>query len=115
MLQWYKIDDAQFLKDKGITEHKFGGKTICLTWFEEQLHAFSRKCPHAGAPLRNGWCERGKVICPFHRHEFDLVTGKGAPAQHDFIHIYPIKQEGGAHFVGIEKGFWQNFLPSKSN
>jgi nitrite reductase (NADH) small subunit/3-phenylpropionate/trans-cinnamate dioxygenase ferredoxin subunit len=31
---------------------------------------------HAGAPLKNGWCERGKVICPFHRHEFDLISGR---------------------------------------
>jgi len=55
------------------------------------------------------------VICPFHRHEFDLVTGRGNPAQHDFIHIYPIKKEEKAYYVGIEKGFWRSFLGSKSN
>lgn len=115
MLRWYKIDDALFLKEKGIREYKFGRKTICLTWSGERLYAFARKCPHAGALLKNGWCEDGKVICPFHRHEFDLVTGRGNPAQHDFIHIYPIKQQGNAYYVGIEQGFWQNIFSAKSN
>ncbi|MCW8311825.1 Rieske (2Fe-2S) protein [Sphingobacterium thalpophilum] len=110
MLRWYKIDRALDLKDKGIVEYKTGRKTICLTWYEEQLYAFSRKCPHAGAPLKNGWCEDGKVICPFHRHEFDLLSGKGSPGQHNFIHIYPVKHEANAYYIGIETSFWQSLF-----
>ena len=110
MVHWYKIEHADFLKNQGISEHKFGGKIICITWFEDKLYAFSRKCPHAGAPLKNGWCERGKVICPFHRHEFDLISGRGNPEQHDFITIYPIKFEDKDYYVGLEIGFWQRFF-----
>ncbi|MDR6733655.1 Rieske (2Fe-2S) protein [Sphingobacterium sp. 2149] len=110
MVHWYKIERAEILKKHGISEHKFGGKIICITWFENQIYAFSRKCPHAGAMLKNGWCERGKIICPFHRHEFDLATGKGNPEQHNFIHVYPIKMEDNEYFVGLEIGFWKGLF-----
>ncbi|KKO89459.1 hypothetical protein AAW12_24660 [Sphingobacterium sp. Ag1] len=93
-----------------MSEHKFGRKIICITWYEDQLYAFSPKCPHAGAPLKNGWCERGKVICPFHRHEFDLVSGRGNPEQHDFIRVYPIKFENNDYYVGLELGFWERLF-----
>ncbi|WP_312192051.1 Rieske (2Fe-2S) protein [Sphingobacterium sp.] len=110
MLHWYKIEQTEFLEQATISEHRFGGKIICIAKIEDQIYAFSRKCPHAGASLKNGWCERGKVICPFHRHEFDLLTGKGNPGQHNFIHIYPIKHQNDAYYVGLEIGFWQRLL-----
>lgn len=110
MVHWYKIEHADFLKNQGISEHKFGGKIICITWYEDQLYAFSPKCPHAGAPLKNGWCERGKVICPFHRHEFDLLSGRGNPEQHDFIRVYPIKFENNDYYVGLKLGFWERLF-----
>ncbi|MDM1296377.1 Rieske (2Fe-2S) protein [Sphingobacterium sp. N143] len=110
MLRWYKIEQALSLKNKGITEHKFGARVLCVAWFENELYVFSRNCPHAGAPLKNGWCERGKVICPFHRHEFDLITGKGETKHHDFIHTYPVKYEDEAYYVGVERSFWHRLL-----
>ncbi len=54
MLHWYKIEQTEFLEQATISEHRFGGKIICIAKIEDQIYAFSRKCPHAGASLKNG-------------------------------------------------------------
>jgi phenylpropionate dioxygenase-like ring-hydroxylating dioxygenase large terminal subunit len=35
------------------------------------VQALPNACPHMGAMLSEGWCDRGKVVCPFHALQFD--------------------------------------------
>jgi phenylpropionate dioxygenase-like ring-hydroxylating dioxygenase large terminal subunit len=35
------------------------------------VQALPNACPHMGAMLSAGWCEAGKVVCPFHALAFD--------------------------------------------
>jgi phenylpropionate dioxygenase-like ring-hydroxylating dioxygenase large terminal subunit len=35
------------------------------------IQALPNACPHMGAMLSEGWCDRGKVVCPFHALQFD--------------------------------------------
>jgi phenylpropionate dioxygenase-like ring-hydroxylating dioxygenase large terminal subunit len=35
------------------------------------IQALPNACPHMGAMLSTGWCEDGKVVCPFHALAFD--------------------------------------------
>lgn len=37
---------------------------------------FQSECPHKGGPLQKGELRDGKIICPWHSYEFDLITGE---------------------------------------
>jgi phenylpropionate dioxygenase-like ring-hydroxylating dioxygenase large terminal subunit len=36
-----------------------------------KIQALPNACPHMGAMLSEGWCEAGKVVCPYHALAFD--------------------------------------------
>jgi phenylpropionate dioxygenase-like ring-hydroxylating dioxygenase large terminal subunit len=40
---------------------------------EGAIQALPNACPHMGAMLSEGWCDRGKVVCPFHALQFGDV------------------------------------------
>jgi phenylpropionate dioxygenase-like ring-hydroxylating dioxygenase large terminal subunit len=44
-----------------------------VLWLDEtgEVQALPNACPHMGAMLSAGWCDRGKVVCPFHALQFD--------------------------------------------
>lgn len=44
------------------------------------LFAVENRCPQGGA-LADGAMNAHKVTCPFHEHQFDLLTGQGVAAQ----------------------------------
>ncbi|GGY44474.1 Rieske 2Fe-2S domain-containing protein [Parvularcula lutaonensis] len=47
---------------------------------ETDVVAVSRRCPHAGGDLANGWAKDGQVVCPWHNLPFDAKTGR-SPCQ----------------------------------
>lgn len=102
MLHWYQIDKTSSYDENRIYEVKAGHTRLCIIHHAMGWKAFSRKCPHAGASLATGWCEGEEVVCSYHRHRFNLTTGKGCPGQGDFIKIYPTKIEHDYLYVGIE-------------
>ncbi|MCZ7624549.1 MAG: nitrite reductase (NAD(P)H) small subunit [Candidatus Methylomirabilota bacterium] len=57
-----------------------------------QLFATENACPHRGGPLAEGIIGDGKVICPLHARQFDLVTGA---SQDCAVKTYPVRVEGG--------------------
>jgi len=64
--------------------------------------AFEDVCPHAGAPLSEGVCKDGEVVCSWHGFRFDAATGEcrlfaGAPSATPRA----VKIEGGRVFVAI--------------
>src|SRR5687767_2768877 len=89
-MAWHKVDDSTDLSKPFLKKVNAGGKMLCLVNADGVLSALSARCPHAGADLSNGWCENGMLICPFHRYSYDLVTGRGAPGQNDYVRVYPV-------------------------
>lgn len=110
MKKWYKLDHSLLPDINGIKKIKLAGKTICLINYENRYYASSNKCPHAGADLSNGWCAHGQLICPYHRHAFNLDNGRGAEGQGNYITVYPIKKEGEQWFIGINKSIFQRLF-----
>lgn len=110
-MNWIEIPGPISLEDQHIQKINIAGKSICIIVNEGKVTATSARCPHAGADLSSGWCEKGRLICPYHRHAFDLQTGRGDPGQGDYIRIYPLKFENNKWFVGMKKP-WYRFFSS---
>ncbi|WP_460072974.1 Rieske (2Fe-2S) protein [Streptomyces sp. YKOK-I1] len=41
----------------------------------EQVVLVDGRCPHAGAPMGDGWLQDGQVVCPWHRYRFSPSDG----------------------------------------
>ena len=105
-MKWYKVFDSEVLqKDDFIKAVTVNGKKLCAVKSGEELFITQAYCPHAGAGLSGGWCKDGKLICPFHRYEYDLYTGKGAVGQGDYIDIYPSEKLEDGVYVGLPERF----------
>ncbi len=50
-------------------------KILLLRTFDDQWHAFSPSCPHAGAPLDKGALCGTRLICPWHKSCFSASDG----------------------------------------
>jgi nitrite reductase/ring-hydroxylating ferredoxin subunit/uncharacterized membrane protein len=37
--------------------------------------AVGERCPHLGAPMADGWVDRGRVVCPWHGSRFECGSG----------------------------------------
>lgn len=51
------------------------GLVLCRTGTDGQVAAFGELCPHLGAPMSDGWVDRGRIVCPWHGSRFDLESG----------------------------------------
>ncbi len=58
------------------------GKRVCVNGEElllvrdgDSVRAYSGKCPHAGAPLHEGAICDGRIICPWHKAQFNVADG----------------------------------------
>jgi len=107
-MAWYKVAEATNLSTPFLMKVNAGGKLLCLIYADGKLFAVSATCPHAGADLSKGWCAEGKLICPFHRYQYDLDTGRGAAGQNDFIRTYMVEQRADGIYVEV-KSFFENF------
>ena len=102
-MKWTLIPYEWIPEPGRINKVKISGRQICLIRQESELYATSARCPHAGADLSGGWCESGRLICPYHRHAFDLQSGRGDPGQGDYITTYPLKKQGADWYIGTKE------------
>jgi nitrite reductase/ring-hydroxylating ferredoxin subunit/uncharacterized membrane protein len=41
----------------------------------DNILAVGEYCPHLGAPMSDGWVDRGRVVCPWHGSRFECKSG----------------------------------------
>ncbi len=105
---WIKIFPAEVLDGEDfIKKINVSGKKLCAVKTGDRLFVVQNKCPHAGAELSQGWCSNGNIICPYHRHEFNLETGRGKAGQGNYLNHYPVEARGDGIYVGLKKSWWQ--------
>ena len=85
-------------------------KKICLIKNDEKYYAIQNTCPHAGGILSGGWCKEGNIVCPIHRWEYSLTTGRGAEGQGDYINIYPTELKEDGLYVGFKESLWKRIF-----
>ncbi len=103
MLEWIKVAENRPVKEAFIQKVKAGSQSICLVFEAGNLYAVSAKCPHAGGELAGGWCKNRQLICPLHRYEYDLKTGKGAAGQGDYIDTFPVEIRADGIYIQVKK------------
>ncbi len=103
MLEWIKVTENMPVKEAFIQKIKAGKYNLCLVGFEGKIYAVSAKCPHAGGELAGGWCENGQIICPLHRYQYNLETGKGTTGQGDYIDTFPVEVRADGVYVQVKK------------
>lgn len=111
-LRFYKVYDFEAHGNEpqainSVRTISFDGKRYCMARLDEGYFAIDDRCPHAGAHLGMGKCTEGKVVCPVHRYQYDVKTGKGNPSQGDFVNTYPVEVRADGVYLGIEKKWWQ--------
>jgi nitrite reductase/ring-hydroxylating ferredoxin subunit len=105
-MAWYKVSNMLDDGQPYIRKVVVGGKTLCLIRYEEQLYALSNHCPHAGADLSKGWCDQGKLVCPYHRYTYHLESGKGSVGQNDFVNTYRVDAREDGIYIEV-LSFWE--------
>lgn len=107
-MNWYKIFPADVLDGndfiKGV---EVNGKKLCAVKTQGKLFVIQSKCPHAGADLSSGWCSNGNIVCPYHRYEFDLTTGRGKAGQGNYVRTYQIELRTDGFYVGLKSDWWK--------
>lgn len=107
-MKWFKLFAAGILTSPDFIKLvTVSGKKLCIVKEGQRIFAVQNKCPHAGADLSQGWCDKGNLVCPYHRHEFNLETGRGAPGQGDYINTYPVEIREEGVYVGIKEPWWK--------
>jgi apoptosis-inducing factor 3 len=78
------------------------GTTILLYREGAAVSAIGATCPHAGAPLAEGIRDEHRLICPWHKAEFCLRTGRYlAPPAVDDLPRYKSRLEDGRVMVTL--------------
>ena len=90
------------LEENKLTEISVGERRIGLLKRAEKVYAFTAACPHAGAPLCNGWLDAmGRIVCPDHKYRFDPTNGRNTSGEGYKLFTYPVEIKDEEIFVGL--------------
>ena len=111
-IRWFKIFSsvekaAEVLPLNKPVKVEMDGEIVCMVRTPKGYFAFEEFCPHAKAPLINGWAdEHNCFICPYHRYKFDLETGFEKTCGGSALKRYPTEVRADGLFVGKESKGW---------
>jgi len=71
----------------------------------EEWFGFAHTCPHAGAPMTDGYMTGGcNVVCPVHNLKFNLKNGRDVNGEGYTLKTYPVEVRVDGVYLGIEEG-----------
>ncbi|MBN9383175.1 MAG: Rieske 2Fe-2S domain-containing protein [Chitinophagaceae bacterium] len=116
---WHKVagaaTDLQWTAG-AIAEVSADGTKICLAKFQDQWFGFAHTCPHAGAPMTDGYVAGPcQVVCPVHQLKFNLKNGgRDVNGEGYTLKTYPVEVRADGVYVGLEeaggKGFFKKWF-----
>ena len=74
--EWTPVLDASALEAGAPRRVEAAGVPLVLLRDGEDVVAVGERCPHLGAPMSDGWIDRGRVVCPWHGSAFEPGTGR---------------------------------------
>ncbi|HAT2611432.1 TPA: FAD-dependent oxidoreductase [Kluyvera intermedia] len=75
-MSYQYVLDINSLPENTPVKVEVAGTAMILIRTLTQVRAFQSKCPHAGAPLEKGAVCEGRLVCPWHKAEFDIKNGQ---------------------------------------
>ena len=88
-----------------VAEISADGKKYCIARRDDQWFGFASSCPHAGAPLSDGYLDRAcNLVCPVHNLKFNLKTGRDVNSEGYKLKTYPVEVRPEGLFIGVEEG-----------
>jgi NADPH-dependent 2,4-dienoyl-CoA reductase/sulfur reductase-like enzyme/nitrite reductase/ring-hydroxylating ferredoxin subunit len=88
------VTEINKLPENQPVKFEVAGTAMILIRTLSQVRAFQSKCPHAGAPLEQGAVCEGRLICPWHKAEFDIRNGQWLePLALTSLKQYPVQIE----------------------
>ena len=107
--KWIKLEEAESYKLRVlemskptylmVEEHR-----ICVVRLAEGYFGMNNVCPHAGAALHNGYCNKhGVVACPVHGYKFDVKNGRSIDGNNYHTKTFKIDKREDGFYVGIKK------------
>ncbi len=75
LAQWTPLLAESELEADKPQRLQVAGIGVVLLRDGEQVLAVGEHCPHLGAPMQDGWVDRGRIVCPWHGSQFEVSTG----------------------------------------
>ena len=113
--KWHKVAEAaadlQWTAGN-VSEVEVEGKKLCVArsgsdgaGSGEEWFGFAHTCPHAGAPMMDGYVAGGcTVVCPVHNLKFNLKNGRDVNGEGYTLKTYPVEVRADGVYVGLEDG-----------
>jgi toluene monooxygenase system ferredoxin subunit len=101
--RWSHATPSDELWDGELTPVTVDGIDLILMRVNGAAVAYEDSCPHSGTALSNGTLEDGVLTCSAHLWQFDAATGNGVNPKTCRLASVPIKEEGGAIYVRLER------------
>lgn len=106
-MQWVKLDKHQnmlidSLELRSILQLNIEGALVSFCKVNNEIYAFKDRCPHAGASLSEGGCNKyGIVSCPLHGYKFDVTKGKSSDGHQYVLTTYSLKLDDNSIHIYI--------------
>jgi 3-phenylpropionate/trans-cinnamate dioxygenase ferredoxin subunit len=111
--KWHKVAEAaadlQWTAGN-VSEVEVEGKKLCVArsgsnGASEEWFGFAHTCPHAGAPMTDGYVAGGcNIVCPVHNLKFNLKNGRDVNGEGYTLKTYPVEVRGDGVYLGVEDG-----------
>jgi nitrite reductase/ring-hydroxylating ferredoxin subunit/DMSO/TMAO reductase YedYZ heme-binding membrane subunit len=97
---WLRVGPAQDIEEgRAKIVSLPGHDPIAVFRHLDSFAAISHRCAHQNGPLGEGRVIKGRVVCPWHGHEFKLRDGCAPAPFTDRVPVYPVRVEAGIVFV----------------
>lgn len=101
MSQFVKVAKKSEIPEDTGKKIEIQGQEIALFKKDGKICAIHSVCPHQGGPLEEGGVHEGKVMCPWHGWEFDIVTGECSFNDSIKVPTFKVKEEGDDVYVAV--------------
>lgn len=111
-IRWFKVFSSVEKANEVLPLNKpvkvdLGEEIVLLVRTEKGFYGIEEFCPHAKAPLIEGWAEPDNCfICPYHRYKFDLETGYEKTCGGPAVKLYKTEVREDGLFIGKESKGW---------
>ena len=91
---YQRVAAFEDVPDGGCLAVDLDGRPVVLVRRGETVHALENCCPHAGAPLSEGFVEGNQITCSWHGWCFELSTGLSLDQAGLGIPVFDVRVEG---------------------